>query len=294
MNPRVSVIVPVLNGGRRVERCLEALRNQTWPASRLEIIVVDNGSVDDTRARVRDHGAVLMVERSAASPYVARNAGLARARGEVLAFTDADCIPAKDWVEQGLAELERQGADLAGGQVRFSFGEHATAGELLDAVKNLDNERSIAELGAAKTGNLFVTRRVFDALGGFAADRRSGGDVEFTGRASGAGFALVYAPDALVEKRARRAPALARKQYRVGRGELRYWRERGMSEREIARRIVRGFLPPRPSYVRARLRERAPGNEARWLPVSLAAWWIGGVQSLGRLHEACAQLVRRL
>jgi glycosyltransferase involved in cell wall biosynthesis len=281
----VSVIVPVLNGAAHVGRCLDALCAQTYPPERFEILVVDNGSDDETRGVVRRYAVRLLVERSARSPYLARNTGLAHASGDVLAFTDADCVPAKSWIEQGVERIEQEGADLAGGRVEFALSAPPRAAELLDAVKNLDNERSIAERGVAKTGNLFVARRVFDELGGFAADRRSGGDVEFTARASGAGFSLVYAPAAVVTKPARRALALARKQYRVGRGEALLWRERGVRAREIAGRSLRSLRPVRPDYVRERLRARGPaGSEARWPRVWLAAWGIGAVQGLGRLR----------
>lgn len=294
MLPRVSVIVPVLNGARHVGRCLDALRAQTYPEDLLEIIVVDNGSHDETRACVRAHGVTLLVERRAKSPYLARNAALLRARGDVLAFTDADCVPAKSWVERGVARLEAEGADLVGGRVDFELGAHPRPAQLLDAIKNLDNEKSIAERGVAKTGNLFVSRRVFDEIGAFSADRRSGGDVEFTARASGAGFALVYAPDAVVEKPARRALALARKQFRVGRGEARLWRERGASGREIAGRCLRSLRPVRPGYLRERLRSRGPdGSEARWPRVWLAAWGIGAVQGLGRVRGWLERGARR-
>lgn len=293
MIPRVSVIVPVLNGAGHIERCLEALRAQSYPADRLELIVADNGSVDETRAHVRDHGVALVVERRMPSPYVARNAGIRRATGDVVAFTDSDCVPAKDWVERGVARLEA-GADLVGGEVLFGFASRPSAAEIVDAVKNLDHERSIAERGVAKTGNLFVSRRVFDEIGLFAEDRRSGGDVAFTRRATGAGFSLVYAPDAVVEKPARRAAALARKQYRVGRGECRLWRERGAGSKEIAGRVLRSFGPPPLSYLRAQLARRGPmGWERRVLSVWLSCWAIGVVQGLGRLHGWMAPERRR-
>lgn len=289
MTPRVSVIVPVRDGAGHVERCLEALLAQTWPADRLEILVVDNGSSDETRGRVRRHPVTLLVERSAPSPYVARNAGLARATGEILAFTDADCVPAKDWLERGVARLEEEGADLAAGCVRFRFSRPPRAAELVDALHNLDQERSVAERGVAKTGNLLVRRAVFEALGRFAP-RRSGGDVEFTSRASGAGFALVYAEDAVVEKPARRAAALARKQYRVGRGQVALWREQGLPAAGCWKRTLRCFRPVRPRAIREGLARRGPGGAVRrWPAVWLADWAITSVQGLGQLRGRLAR-----
>ncbi len=284
MPPKVSVIVPVLNGAAHVGRCLEALRGQGYPAERLEILVVDNGSVDETRGRVRDHGVRLLVERSHESPYVARNAGLERAGGEILAFTDSDCVPAKDWLERGVARIQA-GADLVAGQVRFSFAGRPSAAQILDAITNLDQEASVRR-GTAKTGNLLVHRRVFDDVGRFAADRRSGGDVELTARATAAGFELAYAPEAVVEKPARAAFALARKQYRVGRGELLHWLERGETRGRIMRALLRSLLPVHPRYIAARLAARGPeGGRRRLLRVWLASWWIGLVQSAGRVHQ---------
>lgn len=286
MTIRVSVIVPVLDGAEHVGRCLEALRSQSHPAEHTELIVVDNGSVDETRGRVRDHGATLLVERSSRSPYAARNAGLAQATGDVVAFTDSDCVPAKDWLERGLACLHREAADLVAGRVSFSYRQRPRPGEILDAITNLDQARSVAQRAVAKTGNLFVARRVFDSIGRFDARRRSGGDVSFTARASGAGFTLVYADDAVVEKPARGAWALARKQYRVGRGEILSWNEAGLERRHIARSMLRALLPVHPRYIRERLAARGPaGAQRQLLAVWLCSWWIGLVQTGGRLRQ---------
>ena len=107
--PTVSVIVPVKDAARRIPACLGALCAQTWPREALQVIVVDDGSVDETRGRVRAFPVELVTMRHVGSPYAARNLGLERARGEILAFTDSDCVPAKDWVAQGVAKLQ---ADL--------------------------------------------------------------------------------------------------------------------------------------------------------------------------------------
>jgi len=283
--PRVSAIVPVRNGARHVARCLAALLAQTWPPDRLEILVVDDASTDATRERARELPVRLLEQAERRGPYAARNAALRIASGEILAFTDSDCVPAKDWIERGVAALAREGADLAAGQVRFALSPRRSAFELLDSLSNLDQERSVAERGVAKTGNLFAARRVLDAIGPFH-ERRSGCDVEWTGRATAAGFELVYARDAVAWKPARGALALVRKQYRVGRGQQALWRATGEPLRAVLPRSLRGFRPARPSLWRARLRRRAPeGERAGLAALWLAAWGISAVQSLGQLHE---------
>lgn len=284
MIPRVCAIVPVRDGERHLGRCLEALLAQSWPSERLEIWVVDDASSDSSRERARELPVRLLEQPDPRGPYAARNAALRAADGDVFAFTDSDCVPAKDWIERGVAALVREGADLAAGQVRFVLSERRSAAELLDSITNLDQERSVALRGVAKTGNLFATRRVVDAIGPFV-ERRSGCDVEWTGRASGAGFALVYAPEAVVEKPARAAIALARKQYRVGRGQMALWRAAGEPLGTVLARIARGFRPGRPAALRERLARRGPmGHRAGLAALWLAAWAITAVQSLGRLH----------
>ena len=283
MTPRVSAIVPVRDGERHVARCLEALLAQSWPAERLEIWVVDDASRDATRERARAFPVRLLGQAEPRGPYAARNAALRVATGDVLAFTDSDCVPAKDWIERGMAALAREGADLAAGHVRFVLSRGRSAAAVLDSITNLDQQRSVALRGVAKTGNLFATRRVLDAIGPFL-ERRSGCDVEWTGRASGAGFALVYAPDAVVEKPARGALALARKQYRVGRGQMALWRAAGEPLAAVLARVARGFRPGRPAVLREHLRRRAPEDHRAGLAaVWLAAWAISAVQSLGQL-----------
>jgi glycosyltransferase involved in cell wall biosynthesis len=284
-NPLVSVIVPVRDAAAHVGECLASLCAQSWPEEALEVIVVDDGSLDETSGRVRDFPVTLLTTAGSGSPYAARNVGIARARGEILAFTDSDCVPDKDWVAQGVAALTAEAADLAGGQVRFRFSEPPRTAELVDGLHNLDHERSIPERGVAKTGNLFVRRSVFDALGPFDPKRRSGEDVAFTTRASGAGYTLVYAPGALVEKRARRGAALFRKQWRVGRGQFDLWRSQAVPNREIARRTLRCLRPTRPRSLRATLRRRGPaGAERRLWRVLVVAWLVGMAQGLGRMR----------
>lgn len=293
MLPFVSVIVPVRNDPR-IRRCLRALLGQTYPADRTELIVVDNRSSDETPAVVRQHPVTLLVENRTLSPYAARNRGIESARGEILAFTDADCVPDKHWLARAVAALEREGADLVGGRVRFRYSEPPHAAEIFDSLHNLDNDRSIAERGVAKTGNLCARRRVFEAIGPFPAARRSGGDVEWTGRASGAGFALIYAADALVAKPARRLGPLLKKLYRVGRGQLLLWHEQGEEARVVLPRIARCFRPTRPSALRALLRERGPaGSERQLFAVWITSWLCSASQGAGRLHEWLRTAVSR-
>jgi glycosyltransferase involved in cell wall biosynthesis len=111
---RATVVVPARDAAATLGATLDALAAQD--ADGFEVIVVDDASTDETAALAAGHPAVTEVVRvDGAGPGAARNAGVARARGEVLAFTDADCVPAAGWVRAGLEAMA--GADVVQGPV---------------------------------------------------------------------------------------------------------------------------------------------------------------------------------
>src|SRR5689334_9252898 len=98
---RASVVIPARNAARTLPATLAALRGQTYPADRLEVIVVDDGSADAT-GEVAAAGGARVLRQAPAGPAAARNRGAAAATGEIILFTDADCTPAPTWVERML------------------------------------------------------------------------------------------------------------------------------------------------------------------------------------------------
>jgi GT2 family glycosyltransferase len=98
----LSIVICSLNGADGVHRCLHRLAEQQTSA-RLEIIVVDDGSADDTAAVAARHGATVIRHPVNRGIAAARNSGLAAATAPILAFLDDDCEPAADWAERLLA-----------------------------------------------------------------------------------------------------------------------------------------------------------------------------------------------
>ena len=91
--PTVSVVVPFLTHGERLELCLRALEAQTYPRERYNVLVVDNGGIlpRDFAAR---WPSVSVLREDKPGSYAARNRGIGVSRGEIVCFTDADCVPA--------------------------------------------------------------------------------------------------------------------------------------------------------------------------------------------------------
>jgi len=202
--PTVSVIVPVHNGEGTIRTCLAALLAQDWPREALELIVVDNRSTDATRAVVAEYPVRLLEEARVQSSYAARNRGVAGSHGDLLAFTDADCVPDPGWVRALAAAFEDHRVGLAGGPIEAWRTERLV--ERYQAVRALCAERAVHHpvLPFAQTANAACPRVVFDTVGGFDAACIFGGDLDFCWRVQrSTGLQLAYAAAAVVKHRHR-------------------------------------------------------------------------------------------
>jgi glycosyltransferase involved in cell wall biosynthesis len=190
---RVSVVVPARNSEATLPALLAALGEQEL-AEPHEVILVDDGSDDGTRA-IAERAGVTVLEEDHLGAHVARNRGVAAARGDAIAFTDADCVPQPGWLAAGLRALEE--ADLVQGAV------HPDPGVDMGP---FDRSLWVVQLSPFfESANLFVRRDLFERLGGFEAlygpeigGRPLGEDLWLGWRARRAGARIAFAPDALV------------------------------------------------------------------------------------------------
>lgn len=219
----VSVIVPVYNDKERLLNCIQNLLSQSYPSHKYEIIIVDNGSTDGASEEVASLPVRLINENSIQSSYAARNKGISCANGDIVAFTDSDCSPCQNWIDEGVKSLLENSASLSGGNVRFTFSNKPTGAEVYDSITNMQIKENISNRNVAKTANLFVKTSVFKTIGLFPNEVQSGGDVTWTGKATSYGFKLVYAPLAEVSHPSRKLGNLIKKQYRVGKGQAGMW-----------------------------------------------------------------------
>lgn len=106
--PLVSVIIPVWNDAQGLAACLAGIRAQSYPASHIEVIVVDNGSSDGSVEIAKSFAEVVTVSEPTPGSYAARNAGLKQARGDYVAFINSDCVPCGTWIEEGIAAAAKE------------------------------------------------------------------------------------------------------------------------------------------------------------------------------------------
>ena len=237
MDPRVSVIVPHYNDLSGLNACLVALGTQSRRAH--EIIVADNASPQGQAAvvaAIAGRARLVVVHERGAGP--ARNGAVRDATGDILAFTDSDCIPDPDWLANGLAALD--GCDFAGGRMRVLVRDEAqlTAAEAFERVFAFDNQHYVQRKAFTVTANLFCPRATFDTVGGFKVGVPE--DLEWCLRAKAMGFRIGYAEKAIVGHPARRT-----------------WAE---IERKWARLNEEAFG----------LETAKPGGRLRWLAKALA------------------------
>lgn len=213
----VSIIAPTHNTGRRVLDLLDALDRQTFPRERFEVILVDDASGDDTPDLAAGGGRATVIRlEEHGGPYVARNRGIEAACGELLAFTDGDCVPDPRWIERGVAAFERGDVDLLAGHLDTPLGDRPNLATLFDAGLHYDQERYASE-GYAAGGNMWVRRSTLERFGHFNERLLTGGDQEFGRRVTSAGGTIRYARDVIVGHAARTSlRSVAKKQFRLG------------------------------------------------------------------------------
>lgn len=202
-----SVIIPTYRDWDRLNLCIKRLVDQENDGIDFEIIVVNN----DAEHRPPDYFEnyvnrnVTIIHEPTPGSYAARNTGAKLAKGEYLAFTDADCLPDKQWLFNANKVFEKTNCDLIGGRIDLfkpvDGGDWAFIYE-----KNTSFRQHIhVEQGKSVTANLLMKRDVFKSLNGFDHALKSGGDWEFTERAVNNGFRMVYGDDVIVQHPSRKS-----------------------------------------------------------------------------------------
>lgn len=211
------MIVPVRDDHAGLARCIDAILAQDIGRERFEVIVVDDGSATPVDTGTDPRG-VRYLRQEAAGSYAARNLGISVARGAVLAFTDADCLPAPGWLSGAAAALAGRDDVFLAGDVRFTFraADAPNAFELYDSLTFLQQRHLVEHRHFGATANLIVPAAAMARVGRFRADLLSGGDGEWGARARRLGVAGRFSGQAVVLHPARASAAqLLRKWRRV-------------------------------------------------------------------------------
>jgi glycosyltransferase involved in cell wall biosynthesis len=199
---RLSVVIPHLNQPAFLERCLRSV--QAGDLRPDEIIVVDNGSARMPEAVCAAFQGVTLLRQDTPGPGPARNLGVARSSGDVLAFIDADCLADPMWLVVAAREMSDPAAQVLGGDVRIASADPArlTGLEAYERIYAYRMDRYIAREGFTGTGNLVVRRAVLEDVGPFAG-LSVAEDRDWGRRATAKGYAIRYVADMKVYHPAR-------------------------------------------------------------------------------------------
>ena len=202
--PQVSIIIPVKDRPVDLRHCLNSLAALDYPQERLEIIVVDDGSSDNTPQVALELGARLVHSGAiGGGPAAARNRGAQAAQGEILAFINSDCTASASWLRELLPAFSAPQVAAVGGWVDGM--SHAAPLDRYEAVMSSLNLGRRAMTGGAggdtfylPSCNLLVRRADYVTAGGFRAELHVGEDVDLTWRLRDAGRSIVYLPQGSV------------------------------------------------------------------------------------------------
>lgn len=271
--PQVSVVVPVYNGEADLPDLIECLRSQTYPPDHVEYLLVDNNSDDRTStilqtaasnppsvpplARGGSNQIAIrhLTENQIQSSYAARNKGIHYSKGEIIAFTDADCRPEFDWLENLVKPFVNPEIALSAGEIVALAGK--TILEQHAARENtLSQKHTLAHPFCAygQTANLAVRKQVLKTVGLFRPYLTSGGDADLCWRIlRQTSYKLYFAENAIVRHRHRSTiEQLQNQWYRYGESN-KYLHElhgvdlmRELTSREYFYRLARWLLKELP------------------------------------------------
>jgi glycosyltransferase involved in cell wall biosynthesis len=196
---KVSVIVPAFNSSGTISKCIESLERQSFGRP-YEIIVVNDGSTDDTEQKARMFKKARVISQENAGPAKTRNVGARAAKGSIVLFTDADCIADYNWIAEMVKPFEDE--KVVGVQGRYRTRQKG----VIPVFTQLEIEQRYERMAAASDVDFIGSyaaayrKSIFIKLKGFDESFRSasGEDPELSFRMAKAGHKMVFNPDAIV------------------------------------------------------------------------------------------------
>lgn len=196
--PKVSVVVASYNGGRTLPACLDSLRHLNYPD--YEVILVDDGSTDNTAQIARHYPEVRTIHQPNFGLSAARNTGIRAATGELVAFTDSDCVVDEDWLYYMVGDLLRTDAAAIGGHNFPPAEDNPIAGCVAVAPGGpahvMLNDREAEHIPGC---NMMFWKWALDEIEGFdPVFRAAGDDVDVCWRLLQRGYKITFSPAGFV------------------------------------------------------------------------------------------------
>jgi cellulose synthase/poly-beta-1,6-N-acetylglucosamine synthase-like glycosyltransferase len=199
--PFVSIVIPAYNATGTIRLCLDAVLGLDYPRDRYEVIVVDNNSTDGTPEVVSQYPVRLVYEREIQGPHAATNTGVRHAQGEIIAFTDSDCVPEPGWLRALVAPFADPEVVAVGGRIEAYRPASRVEKFLGEEIRPFRNCVRLSNSFPASiiTGNAAYRAEAFRAAGMFNPYMYTGSEVDLSWRVQWmTGKKAVYVPEAVV------------------------------------------------------------------------------------------------
>ncbi|HDY70694.1 MAG TPA: glycosyltransferase [Nitrospirae bacterium] len=194
-----SVIVPAYNADRTISKCLSSLTNQSISQDAYEVIVVDDGSTDKTPDIIRQFQVRYLFQENS-GPATARNKGAEEAKGEIILFTDSDCVPQSNWIEEMTKPFDDPEVMAVKGGYRTEQRSLTARFAQIEFEERFEMLKKSESIDMVDTYSAGFRRSVFLSLGGFdqSFPVANNEDTDFSYKMSDAGHKMVFNPDAVV------------------------------------------------------------------------------------------------
>jgi GT2 family glycosyltransferase len=223
----ISVIIPTYRNWDLLIKCIDALDSQSFSKDNFEVVIINNDSEDTLPSDLKLPENFIFIEEKKPGSYAARNTGLRIAKGEIIGFTDSDCIPDKDWIKNAVTyfKLNPDCSRIAG---NILVTKHATKPSIIETYNQIyafPQEAVIKNHGGSMTANLFTYKSVFDKIGFFNERLMSYGDLDWGSLATKAGYKINYVEDVIVYHPPRTFKELVIKEKRLGGGAIHFYKK---------------------------------------------------------------------
>lgn len=196
---KVSVIVPVHNNQESIKKCVEALLGQNYPNNGYEVIVVDDGSDDGTAGVVKAYPLKYIYQKNQ-GPAAARNRGAGEAKGDIILFTDSDCVPDGNWISEMVKPFKTH--DVVAVKGAYKTNQRALTARFaqIEFEERFNMLKKAGSIDMVDTYSAGFRRDVFLEMKGFDTSFpvANNEDTELSYRMSRLGFRMVFNPNAIV------------------------------------------------------------------------------------------------
>ena len=210
----ITVLIPTYKSWDLLAKCLAALSRQTI-SEPFEIIVINNDLDPHIPEELKVYSNVTFLQELKEGSYAARNMGLANTQAEIIAFTDADCIPNERWLEEGVKKLrETPNIGVVAGHITLFYKDILpNSFEIYEKYTALNQKGYVEVYNECVTANWFSYKRIIDEFGGFDSNLKSNGDSKLS-RLISSRYLIVYEEKAIVLHPARNTKSSLLNKYR--------------------------------------------------------------------------------